>query len=244
LNYPPVYQLLPSRFRLENPLAQRLLFSSSNTLLMSGREEEMIERLRRCAVNRDPDAALVAATKRGDSHAFEELVLRYERRVFAAAQRITKNREDAEDVVQDTFHKAFLHLDGFQEKSLLSTWLTRIAINQGLMLLRRRRGALEVFPESCDDDAESISAAFADQSPNPEESCWRRECADLLTNAINRLHPAMRRTILLRDIGEHSLEETAQILNMSIPAVKSRVFRGRRELSGTLNSALQFTSPA
>jgi len=194
--------------------------------------------------DKDPEAALVAAAKSGDSHAFEKLVLRYERKVFAVAQRITMNREDAEDVVQETFHKAFLHLNGFQEKSLFSTWLTRIAINQALMVLRRRRGALEVFPENCDDGAEPISAASADQSPNPEESCWRRELADLLTKAINRLDPAMRTTILLRDMREHSLEETAQILNMSISAVKSRVFRGRRELSVTVNRALQSTSAA
>jgi len=211
---------------------------------MSGREDAMMETLRRCAVNRDPDAALVAATKRGDSRAFEKLVLRYERRVFAVAQRITKNREDAEDVVQETFHRAFLHLESFQEKSLLSTWLTRIAINQALMVLRRRRGALDVFPESCDDGVESISTALVDQNPNPEEFCWRRELTELLTKAISRLDPAMRRTILLRDIREHSLEETAQILNMSISAVKSRVFRGRQELSGTLNRTLQFTSSA
>jgi RNA polymerase sigma-70 factor, ECF subfamily len=207
------------------------------------RRFEVVETLRRGGANQDPDAALVAASRRGDSHAFEKLVLRYERRVFAVAQRITKNREDAEDVVQETFHRAFLHLDGFQEKSLLSTWLTRIAINQALMLLRRRRGALEVFPESCDDGVESSSAAFVDQSPDPEESCWRRERADLLTKAINRLDSAMRRTILLRDIREHSVEETAQILNMSISCVKTRVFRGRRELSRAVNRALQFTSP-
>jgi RNA polymerase sigma-70 factor, ECF subfamily len=210
---------------------------------MSGREDEMVETLRRCAVNQDHDAALVAATRRGDSHAFEKLVLRYERRVLRVAQRLTKNREDAEDVVQETFHKAFLHLGGFQGKSRLSTWLTRIAVNQALMLLRRRRGALEVFPESCDDGVESISAAFVDQSPNPEESCWRQERTALLTKAINRLGPGIRRTVILRDIEERSVEETAQILDTSVSAVKSRVSRGRRELSGTLNRALQFTSP-
>jgi RNA polymerase sigma-70 factor, ECF subfamily len=202
-----------------------------------------METVRRGGINQDPDAGLVAATKSGDSHAFEKLVSRYERRVFAVAQRITKNREDAEDVVQETFYKAFLHLDGFQEKSLLSTWLTRIAINQALMVLRRRRGALEVSPESCEDGVNSISEVFVDQSPNPEESCRRREHSELLSKAINRLNPAMRRTILLRDIREHTVEETAQILEMSISAVKSRVSRGRRELSGAVNRALLFASP-
>jgi RNA polymerase sigma-70 factor (ECF subfamily) len=203
----------------------------------------MMETLHRCAVNQDHDAALVAATKQGDSQAFEKLVLRYERKVFAVAQRLTKNREDAEDVVQETFHKAFLHLDGFQERSLLSTWLTRIAINQALMLLRRRRGALEAFPESCGDSVESFSAALVDRSPNPEESCWRRERTELLSKAINRLGPKIRRTILLRDIEERSVEETAQILDTSVSAVKSRVSRGRRELSGTVNRALLCASP-
>jgi RNA polymerase sigma-70 factor, ECF subfamily len=202
-----------------------------------------METLRREGINRDPDAALVAATRRGDSDAFEKLVSRYEQRVLAVAQRITKNREDAEDVVQETFYKTFLHLDGFQEKSLFSTWLTSIAINQALMVLRRRRGSLEVSSESYEDGVNSISAVFVDQSPNPEESCWRREHSELLTKAINRLNPAMRRTILLRDIRGHSVEETAQILDMSISAVKSRISRGRRELSGAVNRALLFTSP-
>jgi RNA polymerase sigma-70 factor, ECF subfamily len=202
-----------------------------------------METLVRGGINQDPDAGLVAATRSGDSHAFEKLVSRYERRVFAVAQRITKNREDAEDVVQETFYKAFLHLDGFQEKSLLSTWLTRIAINQALMVLRRRRGTIEVSSESCEDGVNSISEVFVDQNPNPEESCRRREHSELLSKAIDRLNPAMRRTILLRDIREHSVEETAQILEMSISAVKSRISRGRRELSGAVNRALLFASP-
>jgi RNA polymerase sigma-70 factor, ECF subfamily len=203
-----------------------------------------METLRRGGINQDPDAALVAATRRGDSHAFEKLVSRYEKKVFGVAQRITKNREDAEDVVQETFYKAFVHLDGFQEKSLLSTWLTRIAINQALMVLRRRRTVLELLLVSCDDGVESISATFVDQNLNPEESCWRRERTELLTKAINCLGPRTRRTILLRDIEERSVEETAQMLDTSVAAVKSRVSRGRRELSGTVDRALLFTSPA
>ena len=89
-------------------------------------------------IDKDSDGTLVAAAKRGDRQAFEDLILRHERRVFAVAQRITNNREDAEDVVQETFHKVFLHLDDFQEKSRFSNWLTRIAMNEAFMLLRRR----------------------------------------------------------------------------------------------------------
>src|SRR3989440_1168051 len=119
-------------------------------------------------VNRDSDGALVAAAKRGDTRAFEELVLRHKQRVLAVAQRITNNREDAEDVAQESFHKAFLHLGSFQEKSRFSTWLTRIAMNEAFMSLRRRRGFLAVLPENPGDGMKSISETFVDQSPNPE----------------------------------------------------------------------------
>src|SRR5258708_39032843 len=99
------------------------------------------------SIDKDSDGVLVAAAKCGDTQAFEELVFRREQRVLAVAQRITNNREDAEDVAQETFHKALLHLDAVQDKARFSTWLTRRAINEALMVLRRRRGLLEVLPE-------------------------------------------------------------------------------------------------
>ena len=188
------------------------------------------------STNKLSDEELVAATKSGDAQAFEQLVLRHRLRVLAVAQRITNSREDAEDVSQESFHKAFLHLDAFQEKSRFSTWLTRIAMNEAFMLLRRRRGVVEVLPESPDDGMESSSKAFVDRSPNPEESCWQRERTELLTEAINRLGPKIRSTILLRHIEERSAEETVRILGTSITAVKARVFQGRRKLRGALNT--------
>jgi RNA polymerase sigma-70 factor (ECF subfamily) len=187
---------------------------------------------------KQPDGALVAAAKRGDTHAFEELVLRHRRKVVAMAQRIINDREDAEDVAQESFHKAFLHLDSFQQKSRFSTWLTRIAMNEAFMSLRRKRGALEVSPESIDNDTKPNSELFVDPTLNPEESCWRRERSDLLTKAINRLSPTIGRTILLRDIEGRSIEETAQMLGSTISAVKARVFQGRRKLRRILNPGL------
>ncbi len=189
-------------------------------------------------LRQDSDGALVAATKRGDTQAFDELVVRHKQRVLAVAQRITNNREDAEDVAQESFHKAFLHLDAFQEKSRFSTWLTRIAMNEAFMLLRRRRGVVESLPASYDDGMNSSSEAFVDQSPNPEESCSQRERKQLLTEAINRLGPAIRTTILLRDIEERSIKETAQILGTSITAVKARIFQGRRKLRDSVHRGL------
>jgi RNA polymerase sigma-70 factor (ECF subfamily) len=154
------------------------------------------------------------------------------------AQRITSNREDAEDVAQESFHKAFLHLDTFEERARFSTWLTRIVINEAYMLLRRRQRVVEVLLENEDDALKSASKAFVDQRPSPEESFWRRERTELLTAAINRLRPTIRRTMLLRDIEERSVEETAQILGTSISAVKARLFHGRRRLRETVNPAL------
>jgi RNA polymerase sigma-70 factor (ECF subfamily) len=197
-----------------------------------------MEIVRRDGIGKNSDSSLVAAAKYGDTRAFEELVCRYERRVLAVAQRITSNREDAEDVAQESFHKAFLHLDTFQERARFSTWLTRIVINEAYMLLRRRQRVVEVLLENEDDALKSASKAFVDQRPSPEESFWRRERTELLTAAINRLRPTIRRTMLLRDIEERSVEETAQILGTSISAVKARLFHGRRRLRETVNPAL------
>jgi RNA polymerase sigma-70 factor, ECF subfamily len=184
------------------------------------------------------DGELVAATKRGIQEAFEELVFRYERRVLAVAQRIVNNREDAEDVMQESFHKAFIHLSAFQEKSRFSTWLTRIAMNEAFMVLRRRKRAFEVSQESSDDDAESVAATFVDQTPNPEQSCWQQERTKFLTEAINRLSPKLRTTIVLHDIREHSVNETAQMLGTTISAVKSRLIHGRQKLRVWTNPEL------
>jgi RNA polymerase sigma-70 factor (ECF subfamily) len=191
--------------------------------------------------NKLSDSELVAATKRGNTRAFDQLFFRYERRALTVAQRIVNNREDAEDVAQESFHKAFLHIESFQEKSLFSTWLTRIVMNEALMVLRRRRRrTFEVSSESPDEDTKSIAATFADQSSNPEQSCWRQERTKLLTEAIDRLSPKVRKTILLYDIEEHSVNETAQILGTSIHAVKSRLNHGHEKLRGTMNRGHQF----
>ncbi len=199
-------------------------------------------------IGKDSDGVLVADAKRGDSQAFEQLVHRHKQKVLALAKRITNNKEDAEDVAQESFHKAFLHLDKFQEKSQFSTWLVRIAMNEAFMLLRRKRRIVETLPETADDGVNSTFEAFVYLGPSPEESCWRRERTELLTEAINRLGPKIRRTILLRDIEERSVEETARILGTSISAVKARVFHGRRKLRRTVSPGLLFgasgTSPA
>ena len=195
-------------------------------------------RFQATGMDKRSDVTLVAAAKRGDLQAFEKLVVRYKRIVLSIAQRITNNREDAEDVAQDTFHKVFLHLGKFQAKSQFSTWLIRIAMNEAFMLLRRRRSAVEVRLDSPDDAETPVAEVFIDQRPSPEESCWHRERSKLLTKAINELSPKTRTTVLLRNVEECSLEETAEILGTSLGVVKSRLFQGRRKLRRTLNPGL------
>src|ERR1700722_9126092 len=189
----------------------------------------------RCDIS---DSKLILATRRGHTEAFEELFLRYEAKVFAVALRIIKNREDAEDVVQESFQKAYLHLNTFQEKSRFSTWLTRIVMNEAFMVLRRRKRTLEVSQEAPDDEVKSIGATLVDQSPNPEQSCWHQERNKFLTDAIDCLSPKLQKTILLYDLKEHSVKETAQILGLTIAAVKSRLNHGREKLRGKMTPGL------
>jgi len=177
------------------------------------------------------DAALVAVAKTGDARAFELLVQRHEGKIFSLAQRMTRNREDAEDVVQQSFQKAFLHLKKFEGESLFSTWLTRIAINEALMVLRKRRGTREVpIAESNTEGETALALDIPDSGPNPEDSCLQREQERILAAAVNELTPGMRKAIALRELGELSTGETAQAMGLSVGAVKARVFHGRKKL--------------
>ena len=184
------------------------------------------------------DALLVAAAKARDTRAFELLVERHERKIFLMAQRITRNREDAEDVLQQSFQKAFIHLKKFEGKSLFYTWLTRIAINEALMLLRRKRGSHEVaIEESSTNTENALPLYFLDSAPNPEDSCLDREQEQILSAALNKLGPGLRRAIELRDLGELSIGETALVMGLSVTAVKCRVSRGRRKLRERLKQS-------
>ncbi len=183
----------------------------------------------------EEDASLVAAAKARDTRAFELLVERNERKIFSIAHRITRNREDAEDVVQQSFQKTFIHLTKFQGESLFSTWLTRIAINEALMLLRRKRGSREVpIAESTTEGETALLLDIPDSGPNPEDSCLKREQERILSAAVSELTPGMRKAIELRELGELSTRETARVMGLSVGAVKARVFHGRRKLRETL----------
>ena len=178
---------------------------------------------------------LVAAAKRGDESAFETLFNRHQRRIFVLAFRYTRVREDAEDIVQQTFQKAFFHLQKFEGKPSISTWLTRIAINQALMLLRSRRGLREVLiGDSYGDEEATATLELADANLDPEASFLQRERTQILSTAMRELKPGMRRAIELRELGELSNRDTAAHLGVSIGAVKARVFHARRRLRKAL----------
>src|SRR5437763_3583674 len=182
------------------------------------------------------ELALVQAAKRGDISAFEQLVKRYDRNVFRIAQHITQNREDAEDVVQDAFLKAYSNLAQFQGQSKFYTWLVRIAVNEALMKLRRRRPERMVsLDEEVKTEEDSVPREIADWSPNPEQLYKQAELKDILTRTIQGLPPSFRTVFVLRDVEGLSTEETAEALGLSIPAVKSRLLRARLQLRERLS---------
>jgi len=182
---------------------------------------------------RDPmtDETLVAAAKRGDEKAFETLVRRHRPRILALALRYTRLREDAEDVVQQALQKAFIYLNSFEGKSLFSTWITRIAINEALMLLRRGRGLREVsINDLGGNHGTEPGLEIPDSREGPESAFLRGERNRILFAAMDKLTPGIRTAIELRELRELSTKEAARVMGLSVSAVKARAFHGRRKL--------------
>lgn len=175
--------------------------------------------------------ALLAAAKRGDSAAFEILCKQSANTVFRVARQMMRNNEDAEDVVQESFQQAFIHLKSFKGDSRFSTWLSRIAINAALMKLRKKHRKWDVsLDESAEIDESSSRLDVEDQGLNPEQLYAQKERERILSEAMKELTPGMRKAMELRELGEQSTEETARIMGISAGAVKARVFHGRRKL--------------
>ena len=183
----------------------------------------------------DDEAAIVAQARLGDAKAFSELLRRYEGKIFRLALHITQNREDAEDVLQEAFLKAYEHLDQFQGQSKFYTWIVRIAVNQALMKLRKRKSDRSVsLDETIDTGEDTVSREIAAWDENPEQQYSREEINQILSSAIDGLAPIYRAVFVLRDVDELSTEETAEALELSVPAVKSRLLRARLQLRDKL----------
>src|SRR5271169_2595138 len=171
---------------------------------------------------------LVAAAKYGESLAFDVLCERLAPRILRSLLRITKNREDAEDALQDSFLSAFLHIGEFDGRSAFSTWLTRIAINSALMILRKKRTSREISLD-CPTDSEPGASSWEmpDYAPNPEKRYAQSEREEVLRGAIGTLRPTIRKVIELQQLQEHSMKETAAIIGISVPAAKARLFHAK-----------------
>ena len=187
------------------------------------------------AVAKD-ESLLVTEAKAGSYEAFEDLVNRYEKKIYRLGMNITGNREDAEDVLQEAFLKAFEHLPDFREDSRFYTWIVRIAVNEALMKLRKRRTSREVPMDDNEDENGNVQVReFADWKPNPEQQFAQTELEQILQNAVNSLPPGFRTVFYLRDVEGLSTEETAEVLDLSVGAVKARLFRARLRLREELS---------
>jgi RNA polymerase sigma factor (sigma-70 family) len=175
--------------------------------------------------------SLVRAARTGESTAFAELCQRNFQQLMRAALRVTRNREDAEDAVQDALLNAFLHIGDFDGRSSFATWVTRIAINAALMILRKRRTALEQATESLSDsNGELWAHKVPDRAPSPEASHAQNEEWKILENAIETLRPSLRKVVKIQQLAECSMGETAKTLDISVAAAKSRLFHAKAQL--------------
>jgi RNA polymerase sigma-70 factor (ECF subfamily) len=183
------------------------------------------------------EADLVLASRAGNVAAFEELVTRYDRKLLRVAQNIIHNFEDAQDVVQEAFLKAFQKLGDFRGDSKFSTWLFRIVVNQSLMELRKQRTKQRATTGSLvmTDEEDQLPIDFSDWRPNPEAQYETSELRELLANALRGIGPNLRVVFVLHDIEGHSLQETAEALGLSVAAVKTRSLRARLKLRERLS---------
>lgn len=194
----------------------------------------------------DDEKSLLDATMAGDNQAFAELVNRHERRIFRLVQNITKNQEDAEEVVQDSFMQVFAHLDGFQRQCKFSTWLTRIAINESLMKIRGRRACDVSLDTPLNSGERQTFRSVPVTGPTPEETCSSNEERELVGRMVGHIKPLYRYPLQLHLHEDLSYTEIARLMGISSAAAKSRIHRARLDLRRVLDefSALQKTAHA
>ncbi|HZQ23388.1 MAG TPA: sigma-70 family RNA polymerase sigma factor [Terriglobales bacterium] len=184
------------------------------------------------------DLGLVNACKNGSVSAFEQLVKRHDGRLLRVAQHITRNREDAQDAVQEAFLKAFRKLNQFQENSQFSTWLIRITINESVNKLRKQRSVKEI---SIDEEATPDRGArvdMADRALDPEQVVENSELRNQLRAALSELRPSIRVIFVLRDVEGLQIEQIAEVLQLTQSAVKARLWRARLQLRNRLSPYL------
>lgn len=185
------------------------------------------------AVETPSDDELVAAIRRGETAAFEKLMRRYNQRLFRTARALLRNEAEAEDVVQETFVRAFRHLDEFEGRSSVATWLTRIALNEALARVKRARRF-----ESADNDQEGRTLRVESSRPGPEEETAARELRAVLTAAVDALPDELRSIFVMREVEGMSTLEAAEVLQISSEAARVRLHRARAELQRSVEKRL------
>ena len=213
-----------------NRPAQKMLSHMSSVMNLPHPLSSLDRSIREAA--RSQESEIMSAAQSGSTAAFDELQRRYSRSLFKTILRLTNNREDAEDALQDTFLRAYLALRSFEGRSSVYSWLTRIAINSALMVLRRRRARPDTFFASSVEGEEGYPAReIADRAPNPEQLYAFRQWNNRLLNAIQQLEPRLREPIEIQLCHEASMKQIADTLNVSVSAVKARLYRARVHLS-------------
>lgn len=186
------------------------------------------------------DNALLAAVKSGQTSAFNELWQSHSSRLFWTTYRITKNREDAEDALQGALLNAFVHLQTFDGRSSFLTWLTRIAVNSALMIVRKNRSTLQVsLDHTGDGRGPAEGGTLRDPAPDPEAYFAQLELEGILANAIRRLRPNFRQALILQKLEEHPAKEAAQIMGISVAAAKTRLFHAKNNLQKSVNGMIR-----
>ncbi len=193
--------------------------------------------------NKLKDEQLVELAQKGDTRAFEQLIKRYEDKIFSLAYRILQNKEDAYDVLQETAISAFKNLHKFKFKSSFSTWIYKIALNFALMQKRKQKSLqkkaqmLEVenddrIPESL--DMENLKE-IVDWSENPHISLENKETRDILAKTLDKLPDKYKTVFILKELEGRSIEEVSKILGLSVAAIKTRLHRSRMYLREMLD---------
>jgi RNA polymerase sigma-70 factor (ECF subfamily) len=187
---------------------------------------------------------LIESAQAGEEWAFVELCNRHSKRVFNTIYGVTKNREDAEDALQDSFMRAFLHMKQFDGRSSFATWFTRIGINSALMILRKRRIRLETSMDTTEDGETWQTWQIADGGPDPEMRCVAREMSVHLQRSVCRLPNSLRSVIERGQMEGHSMKQIARAMGISVPATKSRLARAKAALRKSMVSTQRRTAAA
>jgi len=177
--------------------------------------------------NRKSDRELINEFRKGDQNSFEELVSRYSTKVFSLATRLTRNNEDAEEVLQDVFTTVHRKIASFEGKSSFSSWLYRVTVNAAFMKLRKRRQEQSVSLEDIIQQSQTVAALKSPESAFVDSQSIRNQMLEALEQAIRKLPDDYRPVFILRDVDGLTSREVSRILDLSVPAVKSRLHRSR-----------------